>query len=295
MAGRKKAQLVDEIVESVSQQKINLMLDRNTLEFFFEWQGETFKSKDAAELKEKAADIFKANRALDWTPLIEVEVLHNNKPGSAAQDRPSADCRFVISRYYVAVSQKKKIKRVGWDVGEGAPEQREEREETFEAWHKPGLPVETRMVVHESKAEIRMARAQDWHNYGTNDIQEIVNQTRQFPLPYTREVSRKDRAWYPGNNPKAYLPYSEEMWQGLIKLQEAIRNIAEQLDGLLLSGAGHEMIAQVGARLMLAALPATTSEIIVTALTAEEMDAAVVVVGSDEEPEVIEDDGGENA
>lgn len=262
MTGRKKPHKIEEIVEPTTQQKIDLMLDRNTLEFFIVWQGVEFRDKEASVVKTKAAELLKENRQLNWVPVICVLIMHKENQKNSSYHGIEAECAFEINRFYLAVNFKKEIKKVYWDIGADAPEESFSREE--EAMHAFGdRPARYITRFYPSKAEIRLQAAENFMTSNAKGLIEHAQKTGEILLPYVNGLGpkRQPNEYRPFNShPAAYLPYTEEMWNGLNKLIEAIRDLSAQLETMLLDEEGQQRIALVGANMIMAALPSGLME-----------------------------------
>lgn len=54
--------------------RVDIMLDKNTFKFFFEYQGESFEENDLVAIKIKANQVIKDSTELDFVPIITIEV-----------------------------------------------------------------------------------------------------------------------------------------------------------------------------------------------------------------------------
>lgn len=72
MPRKLKPQQVDEVFHSDSGTRVPIMFDRNTLEFFAEFEGETFTDPVAVKLRTPVMDAIKAASSLTWERAIAV-------------------------------------------------------------------------------------------------------------------------------------------------------------------------------------------------------------------------------
>jgi hypothetical protein len=209
--------------------EVMIYLDRNTLKFFGEYNKEKFEFEAFEQVKTALRQAIEKNQNLEWIPVICIN--YSKNPGSMrAQD---AYISFDFDRFYYARRQDGKMLRTDWALYKFPDFGREKRPEPD-----------------------RNNQAQEFHwnadcepfvppcNNGRL-IRTVGNET---PIkPYRDEPSRY------------YVPYTDETWEGLKRLEAAIVAIRSKLAEILTTSTGIEQLTIVGAALM-NILPATISK-----------------------------------
>ena len=93
----------DLITDRDTGDSIQIYLDRNSKDFFFEYQGETTRSVKYDELPFKAKQIMVDAHNLDWQAVIHIT---QERRGKWAYQVFGADCQLPLQTLSVGVSQR---------------------------------------------------------------------------------------------------------------------------------------------------------------------------------------------
>lgn len=203
MARKLKPRKVGEVKHKGSGVEVPIFLDRNELDFFADFGGQTLRDGNAKSLQRRVWMAIDAAIRLDWQPVIEVREM-----------RPFATPSHGF---------------VGFEAGRFLWTRR----------HNGTL----------ARVEWRNKDVTDKYAYAKT-MTHRAKMVEEFDPPY------RDCA---GRAVVIYLPYTDELWNGLQELERAILILKARLTDLLMTEEGRARLAEVG-QAMLKALPAPGPE-----------------------------------
>lgn len=197
------ATLVETVSVEMNPVKVRVYLHKPTMEFGAEYLSKTYVSRDGAALVRTIKELLEQTVTFSWQPLIMAAVLtHKDKWYEAGES-----VGLTFDRFYIT-----KLPTVEFD---GKPVQ-----EVFAAERYVRLDWDT------------------WHNH-PNDLERAT----LAEIFYSKGVARDKNGElqfpcdvgvvYPGDRPKMYIPYDEEMWKALETAQERIVAVRKTLQELL--------------------------------------------------------------
>lgn len=222
---KKKPLEVDEVQNVVIGVRVPVMLDRESNRFFANYAGRRYEHEVCATVKALVRAAIEAAQKLAWIPVIEIERL---MPFSAHQ--PENFIGFTLARYYIACATAGRIVKTNWyvDDGEDVP-----------------------LSVYRQRAVAPERRANE-----ANDMSFVETFTwdeerwGKFRLPYPYEgCLPADSAADWRDEQTYYVAYTPELWHALELLLERIEETRKKLDELLLTPAGHRLLAAWAAQL----------------------------------------------
>lgn len=219
-----------------------LYLDRETLEYSAEYAGCTYTPKDAADVKRQVEDAMRATNAVAWQQLLTVRwgsakpsYMAGRQYGNfvyAREGRGAFSFRFERGLY--AYFPDGKLRSCYWDC---PPGNRIINARTWTVRWEGGPGATQRVEVENS--------------YGRKELRTV---DAPITMPrFTPPVRGLDYQSHVENT--MYLPYSEDVWNGLTKLVEATTQLNDRLAALLSTPEGH---ARLAAAALPFALPAPT-------------------------------------
>ena len=185
MPRKKKPQKVDTV--RGQGYEIDIMLDRDTLEFFANLPGdEVITSKEARSIKSQTLAWLSNNITFDWHPIIAVD---ETRPFMESNTSPTRGfVGFSLSRFYWTRRQDGRVFKKEW-------------------------------------------------NYGNKSNLDGAS------LWYAIEI---DDNGFPVHDSTHYMPYSDELWEGLLGLIGKIQELKLNLSNFLSSDEGVSRLSEIG-------------------------------------------------
>lgn len=186
---------------------VNIYLNKtgDNPRFEAELGGESIYDTDYVSLRKKINERARICFAADWKPIIEI---HTTSPSSLEQE---VDWNFRFRRFYYAVVGNS-YRELSWD--------------TYQAWKERGV---------DDRSELINA-SRHWMAAGTAENKGMPgDETKPRHVLYNGEEIRYQIGNY-------YRPYSEDLWNGLVKLRDVSVEAGIRLINLLGSDEGLALI-----------------------------------------------------
>lgn len=226
MARILKPQKIETITDRATGESVDLMLDRNSKQFFAEFMDERFRHAEAAKVESWIRKQLSDSIKVDWTPVLMVSVRHDNTNEIRSRgvtdfydNRSLLDIK--VNRRYVGITKDGKLKQAEW---------------RGRLW-----------IDGESEDRARIRYMTHCHTKYQVESGKIL-----LPFEETESGPSFDRD---ADYRTIHLPYLESTWIGLRNIQDGLRRLSDQLEAIIGSVEGQMMISATGERLISAMLP----------------------------------------
>jgi hypothetical protein len=233
MARKLKPQFVLKVEDDRVGNFIDIMLDRNTLDFFAEYDGDSFRDPTVEAVKIWASERLKNNNGIEWVPVLKIQV--NNQDtyyGNKPEDGIRSEISYSVSRFYLGYTVSGRLVASDFTLKwwGGFPERVVEEID--------GKTI-TRMVEKPRPSDDQI-RSTTLHEYsvGTTPAGKKIffpAESGKIALPFKTQV-----AGFGGQNNQddskhfvLFLPYTEELWEELSGFVDIMNRLGFRINKLL--------------------------------------------------------------
>ena len=114
MPREKKPQQVDEVYHERLGITVPIMLNRNTLEFYAEYEGDRIEARSAQEVKQQVEDLVRGGLTAEWQPVLKVQVTTPRDYAMYEDVQGSLGIKF--RRYWVGFTPTGKTLQCEWNT-----------------------------------------------------------------------------------------------------------------------------------------------------------------------------------